>query len=307
VSGLPRLDVPQVVLGCGNFGGIGSSPEFFGRGESEEEAFALMDAAWETGLRWFDTADAYGGGRSERAIGRWLAATGNRAHITTKTFNAMDRGHDSGLTRDRVLRQIESSLARLGGDRVDLYLMHEAPDVPMRDAVATFEEVVERGLAGAWGISNFTAAQVREVCRYGEPALLQNAYSLLAPGDEAEVIPLCREHGIVYQAFSPLAGGWLTGKYRRDGTLPAGSRMTLRPEPYEHLRSSETFSALETLSREAQSRGTTMAALSLTWLLATGVSAVIGPRRPENLEPVRQALLAPLAPVTAEALRSLFP
>ena len=100
--------LPPVVLGCGNFGGIGSAPAFFGRGESEEQAFALMDAAWEMGLDWFDTADAYGGGRSETSIGTWIRATGNRPRITTKTFNPMDDGEDSGLARDRVLRQIET-------------------------------------------------------------------------------------------------------------------------------------------------------------------------------------------------------
>ena len=97
----------EVVLGCGNFGGIGSAPAFFGQGETREEAFALMDAAWALGLRWFDTADAYGGGRSEAWIGDWIRTTGNRPRITTKTFNPMDEGAgaDRGLSRDRVLRQ----------------------------------------------------------------------------------------------------------------------------------------------------------------------------------------------------------
>ena len=124
----------EIVLGCGNFGGIGSAPEFFGQGESREEAFALMDAAWALGLRWFDTADAYGGGRSETWIGDWMRATGNRPKITTKTFNPIDAGADRGLARDRVLRQVETSLGRLGIERVDLYLAHEPdPDVPVAE------------------------------------------------------------------------------------------------------------------------------------------------------------------------------
>src|SRR5438128_9129019 len=88
-----------VILGCGNFGGIGSAPAFFGRGETQEQAFELMDAAWEMGLDWFDTADAYGGGRSEAWIGEWIASRGHRPRITTKTFNPMDEGHDSGLAQ----------------------------------------------------------------------------------------------------------------------------------------------------------------------------------------------------------------
>src|SRR3954462_10511808 len=96
----PQIGIPSdyaamtVVLGCGNFGGIGSAPAFFGQGETREEAFAIMDAAWELGLRWFDTADAYGGGRSEQWIGDWTRARGNRPRVTSKTFNAMDDGAD---------------------------------------------------------------------------------------------------------------------------------------------------------------------------------------------------------------------
>ena len=89
-----------LILGCGNFGGIGSAPAFFGQGESEEEAFAVMDAAWAAGIHWFDTADAYGGGRSETAIGKWIRATGNRPRLTTKTYNPMDTGQDHGLNKD---------------------------------------------------------------------------------------------------------------------------------------------------------------------------------------------------------------
>ena len=98
--GATGVRLTRIVLGCGNFGGIGSAPELFGRaGESDEEAFAVMDTAWSLGLTAFDTADAYGGGRSESAIGRWIAATGNRPTLTTKTFAPMDVGHDRGLGR----------------------------------------------------------------------------------------------------------------------------------------------------------------------------------------------------------------
>src|SRR5947207_9348058 len=114
--------VERIALGGGPFGGLGSNPEYFGQGTSEEDAFTLMDAAWELGIRRFDTADAYGGGRSETAIGRWLAATGNHPAIATKTYNPMGFGADHGLGRERVLRQLESSLERLGVGSVDLYL-----------------------------------------------------------------------------------------------------------------------------------------------------------------------------------------
>src|SRR6478672_5549611 len=227
---------PRLILGCGNFGGIGSSPAFFGQGETKEQAFELMDAAWELDLRRFDTADAYGGGRSEQWIGDWLRATGNRPRVTSKTFNAMEDGADHGLARERVLRQVETSLERLGIDRIDLYLTHEPdPDTPVEETYATFQALLERGSIGTWGVSNVGPADLREWLELGTPSLVQNSYSLLDRGDETEVIPLCAEHGIPYQAFSPLAGGWLTGKYRRGEEAPLGSRMTMRPEPYRHL------------------------------------------------------------------------
>src|SRR5829696_6097158 len=108
--GASRLEAPRIMLGCGNFGGVGSAPEFFGQGQSEEEAFALMDAAWELGITRFDTADAYGGGRSETWIGRWMADRGHRATLTTKVFHSVvGDPSDRGLARNRILRQIEGS------------------------------------------------------------------------------------------------------------------------------------------------------------------------------------------------------
>ena len=104
------------------------------------------------------------------------------------------------------------------------------------------------------------------------------------------MIPLCAEHGIAYQAFSPLAGGWLTGKYRRGEEAPAGSRMTMRPEPYRHLETDGVFDALEGLERGAAERGVSTAGLALAWALGGTSSVVVGPRRPEHLEPVREAL-----------------
>src|SRR6266571_50193 len=203
-----------------------------------------MDAAWALGITAFDTADAYGGGRSESAVGTWLRTTGNRPTITTKTYNPMAAGQDHGLSPSRMVRQIESSLERLGLDSVDLYLAHDFdPEVPLEQTIETFERLVEIGLIKAYGVSNFNAQQLQRTLFFGRPALVQNSYSLLDRKDEREVIPLCAENGVAYEAYSPLRGGWLTGKYRRDEAAPSGSRMTLRPEPYEHLRTDAVFEA----------------------------------------------------------------
>jgi aryl-alcohol dehydrogenase-like predicted oxidoreductase len=244
--GRTGIEVSRIALGCGNFGGIGSAPAFFGAGESEEEALALMDAAWELGVTLFDTADAYGGGRSERAVGRWMAERGERPVVATKVFHSVEGDpNDRGLGRQRILRQIEGSLERLGLERVDLYLTHEPdPETPVEETLEALDALVRAGKVGAVGASNVSAAQLLEALRVSDEHGLarfewvQNSYSLLERGDEKEVLPLCAEHGLGYTPFSPLAGGWLTGKYRRGEAYPAGSRMTLRPGPYAELEQS---------------------------------------------------------------------
>jgi aryl-alcohol dehydrogenase-like predicted oxidoreductase len=299
---LGGIEVSRVILGCGNFGGIGSSPAFFGQGETTEQAFALMDAAWAAGITTFDTADAYGGGRSETAIGAWIASRRPAGLvITTKTFNPMDEGEDHGLAPARIRRQLEASLQRLGVERVDLYLCHDwDPDVPIAETAGALDDLVAAGKIGAYGLSNVDGAQLREALGAGAFAWVQNSYSLLDREAERDVLPLCREQGLGFTPFSPLAGGWLTGKYRRDGAPPAGSRMTLRPEPYEHLRTDAVFDALEELERRGDP-----ATLALAWLLGQpGVTAVVlGPRRPEHLRP---ALAALETDVDVGALGALF-
>src|SRR5689334_10865702 len=147
---------PRLILGCGNFGGIGSAPAFFEKGETLEEALVLMDAAWEAGITWFDTADAYGGGRSETYLSEWIRTRKpDGLRITTKTFNPMAEGEDRGLAPARVRRQIDTSLKRLGVDRVDLYLSHAwDEDVPAAELAGVFEELVAAGKIGAYGVSN---------------------------------------------------------------------------------------------------------------------------------------------------------
>ncbi len=297
------------MLGCGNFGGVGSAPAFFGRGQSEDEAFAIMDAAWELGITFFDTADAYGGGRSEAAIGRWSRARGVRPQITTKTYNPMDTGKDHGLSRARIERQLASSLERLGADRVELYLAHEFDlETPLEETVGAFDDLVARGAIGAYGVSNFDARQLGQAADLGSIACVQNSFSLLDRGDEREVLPLCERLGIGYVAFGPLAGGWLTGKYRRGEPFPDGSRMTQRPEPYQGFVRGEVFDALEALERMAAERGVSMAGLALAWLLAEPrlSAAVVGPARPEHLLPVREALADPLEVHDRDELTRLF-
>jgi len=295
--GRSGLTMSRVALGCGNFGGVGSAPAFFGQGLTQDQAFELMDAAWESGRTHFDTADAYGGGRSETAIGRWIASRGVRPQLTTKTYNPMRAGADHGLKPERIARQLPASLERLGVDHVELYLAHEFdPDVPLPETIGAFEIARADGAIGAYGVSNFTAAQLDAALAAGAPSAVQNSYSLLDRQHQQDVLALCAERGVSYLAFGPLAGGWLTGKYRRGEPFPAGSRMTQRPEPYRDFASGPIFDALDRLAAIAADRGMSMGGLALAWLLADERvgQIVVGPGRPEHLAVVGEALRSPL-------------
>ncbi len=279
-----------------------------------------MDAAWEAGITTFDTADAYGGGRSETWIGDWLRTKGadvrERLVLSTKTFNPMDEGEDHGLSPARVRRQLESSLHRLGVERVDMYLAHDWDHgVPVAETLGVFGELVGAGKVGAVGASNVDGEQLREaldasatgsIARY---EWVQNSYSLLDREAEREVLPLCADHGLGFTPFSPLGGGWLTGKYRRGETAPPGSRMTMRPEPYVHRLDDESvWRGLDGLAGVADERGTAPASLALAWLLADPrvTAVIVGPRRPEHLEPALAALAAPLSERERAELSGLF-
>jgi aryl-alcohol dehydrogenase-like predicted oxidoreductase len=318
--GRSGISVSRFVLGCGNFGGVGSAPAFYGQGIQHDEAFRIMDAAWELGLTTFDTADAYGGGRSESWIGEWLAAKGASLRdgitIETKTFNPTSAGGDHGLAPDRIRRQIDASLARLGVERVALYFAHEHdPDVPPEETLRAFDELARAGKVGAVGASNFSAEQLAEALSASDAhglaryEVVQNSYSLLDRADEGSLFPLLREHDLGYEAFGPLAGGWLTGKYVRGLEYPAGSRMTQRPESYTRYATDAVFDGLEALGREARERGVSTAGLALAWLRADPdvTAIVVGPTRAEHLEPVREALSLELEADERAHLRGLFP
>ena len=318
--GRSGLEVSRLILGCGNFGGIGSAPELFGQGESREEAFAIMDAAWEAGITTFDTADAYGGGRSETSIGEWLRAKGpevrDRIQLSTKVYNAMDADADWGLRPRRIKRQIEGSLSRLGVERVDMYLSH-APDTstPIELTLGAFGELVRAGKVRAVGASNYCGIELDEALEASARRGLvryewvQNSYSLLdRPNAEVTILPICEEHGLGFTPFSPLAGGWLTGKYREGEPPPPGSRMTQRPEGYRHLDAPAIYRGLELLALAAEERGVDTTTLALAWVLSHPqvTAIVVGPRRPEHLEPALRALDLHLTPDERDELAALF-
>ena len=313
---LGELEVSRIELGCGNFGGIGSAPELFGQGETREQAFRLMDAAWAAGINVFDTAASYGGGRSESWVGEWRRERDVPVLLSTKVFWSVtgDPG-DRGLGHDRILRELDGSLSRLGTERVDLYLTHEPDEeTPIEETLRALDEVVDAGKAGAIGASNLDRAGLEEALetsdrlRLARYAWVQNEYSLLRREAETEVLPVCEREGLGFTPFSPLAGGWLTGKYRRGEAYPAGSRMTLRPDPYADLVNDETFQGLEDFAAAAADRGVEPATLAVAWVLAHPqvTAVVVGPRRPEQLATAVAAVELELTTDERDELSGMF-
>ncbi len=318
--GRTGIRVSRLGLGCGNFGGIGSDPRFFGQGESEQSAFRLMDEAFDMGINFFDTADAYGGGASEAFIGRWLKTKDRSVRdqllLSSKVFNPVGDGpNDRGLSRRHIKRQIDASLGRLGAERLDLYLVHEPdPDTPLEETLSALDDLVRAGKVHYLGASNFEAWRLARAIGLSDQhgwarfEWVQNDYSLLSRSQEAEVLPLCRDRGLGFTPFSPLAGGWLTGKYRKRGDYPAGSRMMLRPEPYARLEQDHVFAGIDALEKAATDRGVGMGALAMAWVLSHPQTTAIitGPRKPEHLDLARAASSIELSEVERDALSGLF-
>ena len=318
--GSTGLKISSLGLGCGNFGGVGSAPAFYGMGETEPQAIELMDRAFDAGLNFFDTADAYGGGRSEEFIGRWLKMKGARVRdqllLSSKVFNPVGPGpNDRGLSRRHILRQVDASLARLQTDRLDMYLIHEPdPGTPLEETLRALDDVVHQGKVLYLGASNIEAWRLARALWISDKHGLtrfewvQNSYSLLERAAEREMFPLCADQRVGFTAFSPLAGGWLTGKYAAGKHYPEGSRMTLRPEPYRHLESATVFQALAALADEARARNVETSALALAWVLNQPQmsAAIVGPRRPVHFDAALAALAIELSQADLARLGALF-
>ena len=293
---LCQRDIDRIVFGCGNFGGIGSSPKLRAAGDSEEHALHLLDHARSAGLRRFDTANTYGGGSSEIVLGKWLRCQGTSfvqdAQIATKVGNP--HGCPAGqtpLSRTQIAYHLDRSLSRLGVERLDLYYIHEFDHVtPLNETLESMTRAVEAGKVDRFGVSNASLSDVEAVKSLAGSTLgsrfeyVQNEYSLLATADAQALIPYCGEHGLRYTAFSPLAGGLLTGKYRFGEEAPPGSRLAHAAEIYRDYLSEKSFAAIEQLRQSAEARRETMASAALRFVLDTpGVDGlIIAPRRIEH-------------------------
>ena len=279
-------------------------------------ATAVVDAALDAGIDFFDTADSYGGMRSEELLGRALGRRRDSAVIATKFAMPLDDAHPGGASPEYVRQALEGSLRRLGTDRIDLYQLH-APDptVPIEETLGALDELVAAGKVREIGCSNYSAGELREAAAHtarGKARFVsvQNEYSLLQRAVEEEVVPACEQLDVALLPYFPLAAGLLTGKYRRGQPPPAGSRLApgghaagsfqkLTPALVESLRlgllpplprrrdrlNDRNLTLVESLIDFAEARGHTILELAVSWLLARPVvaSVIAGATRPEQV------------------------
>jgi 1-deoxyxylulose-5-phosphate synthase len=286
----------------------------FGLQCDEAASRAILDRAAAGGITFLDTADVYpvGGGletvgRTEEIVGRWLEGRRQEFVLATKCVGAMSaRPWDRGASRKHILDAIDGSLRRLRTDYVDLYQLHHwDPHTPIDESLRALDDVVRAGKARYVGCSNFHAYQVARALGRSEALGLarfdsvQPRYNLLFRQPERELLPLCREEGIGVIPYNPLAGGFLSGKHRRDGGPTAGTRFTLGnaaeryQDRYWHEREFETVEAIRPLAAEA---GMPLARLAVAWMLTEPVitSPIVGASRPDQLDDVLPATEKPL-------------
>jgi aryl-alcohol dehydrogenase-like predicted oxidoreductase len=288
-----RLQVSRVGLGCNNFG----------RRLDLERTRAVVEAALAEGITFFDTADIYGDGDSERFLGEILAGQRERVVLATK-FGFGGGGPSPAGSREFIRQSLDASLERLRTDYIDLYYYHRPDGVtPMRDTVAAMRELVDEGRVRAIGISNVTVVQLDEAAEAAPVAAAQNEYSLLERSVEADVLPRCRELGIGFVPYFPLASGLLTGKYRRGEPPPPGSRLEGRPERL----TDEIFDRVEALGEFAHTRGHTLLELAIAGLASDPAvaSVIAGATTPEQMRENAAAAEWELSADDREALQRL--
>jgi len=258
------LEVSVIGIGCNNFGGR----------IDEARTAEVCNAALDAGINFFDTADVYGGTKSEEFMGRVLKSRRDEAVIATKFGMKVDDDHQ-GASPAYVKVAIEESLRRLNTDRIDLYQLHRAdPAVPIAETLGAMAELVAEGKVLEIGCSNFSVAQLHEAEAAEAPGIarfvsVQNEYSLLKRAADLDVLPECAAKDIAFLPFFPLFSGLLTGKYRRNEPLPEGSRLTAAtPERQASAFTDRNYEIVESLTAFAESHGHTILELAFARLLA---------------------------------------
>ena len=275
----------------------------FGKETDEAGSHAQLDAFVEAGGNLVDTADVYTAGTSEEIIGRWLASAApekrDRVVLATKgRFPMGDDVNDIGLSRRHLQRALDASLRRLGVETVDLYQVHSwDPVTPLEETLGTLDEFVRQGKVRYVGLSNFTGWQVQKAGAlarehgWTSPVTLQPQYNLLVRELEWEIVPSCLDAGLGLLPWSPLGGGWLTGKYTREERPTGATRLGEDPargvEAYDRRSSKQrTWDVVDAVREVAEGRGVSMAQVALAWLVdrPAVTSVILGARTMEQLK-----------------------
>jgi aryl-alcohol dehydrogenase-like predicted oxidoreductase len=294
----------------------------FGAETDEAGAHAQLDRFLEVGGTLVDTADVYAAGRSEEIIGRWFASrpadlTEPVVLATKGRFSSSpsDRPNGTGLSARHLTRALDASLRRLGRESVDLYQVHAYDALtPLEETLRTLDGFVRAGKIRYWGVSNFTgwqltkAAHLARALNVAAPVTIQPQYSLLARETEWEIVPAALDAGLGLLPWSPLGGGWLSGKYRRDQRPAGATRLGENPdrgmEAYDRRGTDRTWEVIDAVQKVAEDRGVSMAEVALAWVTARpGVSStILGARTLDQLEANLRAAGLRLSPSETAAL-----
>lgn len=292
----------------------------FGAEADEATSHEIMDLYVAAGGNFIDTADVYSAGTSEAIIGRWLKAHPTEARqivVATKGRFPMGQGpNDLGISRRHLTRALDDSLARLGLEQIDLYQMHAWDALtPLEETLRFLDDAVSAGKIAYYGFSNFLgwhitkAVHVAKAQGWAPPVTLQPQYNLLVRDIEHEIVPACLDAGIGLLPWSPLAGGWLAGKYQRDTRPTGATRLGENPargmEAYDARNAQEqTWRVIDTLGEIARGLGVSPAQVALAWLAAQPAvtSVILGARNPEQL---KENLGAASLSLSAESIEKL--
>ena len=262
---------------------IGMGTNQFGGKVGQDGVNEIVDAALDLGINFIDTADVYAGTESEVTLGKALKGKWDKVVLATKGYIATGDGtNDSGASRYHLQNAVEASLKRLQSDHIDLYQMHRwDANTPIEETLRTLDDLVSSGKVRYIGASNYASWQLAksnllaEFNSWTKFVSVQNHYHMLERADEKEVLPYCVEENIGYIPYFPLAGGFLTGKYKRGQDAPEGSRGESSAYVQRYM-TDDNFTVVESLSAWAEERGHTMAELAHSWLLAQpSVASVI--------------------------------
>ena len=296
--GTSGVKVSSLCFGAMTFGEADEKSFMHKVGSDEATSHALLDQALDAGINFIDTADVYGqDGLSERVLGAWLAKGGGRREkvvLATKfRFNMGDSANKSGASRYRIVRCVEDSLRRLQTDRIDLYQIHmQDITTPEEETVRALDDLVRAGKVVYLGASNYAAYRLMDslwIAKHEHRARfvsLQAQYSLVVRDLEREHVPLCRAHGLGILPWSPLAGGFLSGKYRRGEAAPEGTRLGQLKSRFARYDNERSWKILDVVDAVAKETGATASQVALAWLLGreTVSSVIFGARTAAQLD-----------------------